>query len=228
VHNAKILIAALGPALFAASPARAADISGNVTVVSDYRYRGLSLSDGKPALQGELDLDAGGGFYGGLWGSTIRDEGKTRSEVDLIGGKEFELAPAITLDLSATYYTYPSASEDDYFEGTASVSAEHGPITGKAGVSFAPEQRALENETGRKLANTYYFVGADYQLPHRLPKLSAQFGYERGPFDANLRGGKWDWNLAAQADLKRVSLLVMLIDSSASRATLLAALSLKI
>jgi len=223
-----MLLLALGPALLPARQAQAADVSGNVTIVSDYRYRGLSLSEGKPAVQGELDLDAGKGFYGGLWASTIRSGGKTSSEFDWSGGREFELARAVTLDLSTTYYTYPGAPGDDYVEGTAALSAEHGPITGKAGVSFAPAQRALENEAHRKVANAYYFAGADYQLPHHLPKLSAKFGYERGSFDGNPSGGKWDWSLAAQADLRRVSLLVMLVDSGASRATLLAGMSLKL
>jgi len=228
MHKSGILIAAFVAAFFSPGEARSADLSGNVTIVSDYRYRGLSLSDGKPALQGDLDVDAGHGLYGSLWASTIRDDNKTSTELDFSGGKELELAPAITLDVSATYYAYPSAHSANYVEGTLALSAEHGPFTSKVGISFAPAQRALENEAGKELANAYYFAGAGYKLPNHLPKLSAQFGYERGSFDENLRGGKWDWSLAAEAEVRRFSVLVMLVDSRASRATLLAGLSLKI
>jgi len=49
-----------------------AQVSGSVGVVSDYRYRGHSLSDGDPALQASVAYDAQGGLYGGLFASSVR------------------------------------------------------------------------------------------------------------------------------------------------------------
>ena len=49
-----------------------AQVSGSVGVVSDYRYRGLSLSDGRPALQLDLSRDFDGGAYAGLMLSGAR------------------------------------------------------------------------------------------------------------------------------------------------------------
>jgi uncharacterized protein (TIGR02001 family) len=54
------------PAAPAASP-----ITYNIGVVSDYRYRGISQSKMKPALQGGIDY-ADGAFYVGTWASTIQ------------------------------------------------------------------------------------------------------------------------------------------------------------
>ena len=52
-----------------------AQVSGSVGVVSDYRYRGYSLSDGDPALQASIAYDADNGLYGGLFASSVRDAG---------------------------------------------------------------------------------------------------------------------------------------------------------
>jgi len=46
-------------------------ITANVTVVSDYRYRGISQSNMKPAIQGGFDYAHKSGFYIGNWNSSI-------------------------------------------------------------------------------------------------------------------------------------------------------------
>jgi len=58
-----------GVALADDAPA-ASPITYNIGVVSDYRYRGISQSKLKPALQGGIDY-ANGPFYVGTWASTI-------------------------------------------------------------------------------------------------------------------------------------------------------------
>ncbi|HEY9028602.1 MAG TPA: TorF family putative porin [Burkholderiaceae bacterium] len=66
-------LAALGgPAIAFADDAPAASpITYNIGVVSDYRYRGLTQSKFKPALQGGVDY-ANGPIYVGTWASTIQ------------------------------------------------------------------------------------------------------------------------------------------------------------
>ncbi len=54
----------------AASAPDASPITYNIGVVSDYRYRGISQSKLKPALQGGIDY-ANGPIYIGTWASTI-------------------------------------------------------------------------------------------------------------------------------------------------------------
>ena len=48
-----------------------ADLAYNVGLVTDYRYRGISQTREKFALQGGLDFTAGG-LYLGLWSSQIK------------------------------------------------------------------------------------------------------------------------------------------------------------
>jgi len=220
-------LAAFLPALFIAVSANAADLSGEVGVVSDYRYRGLSLSEGKPALQATLDADLGKGAYASLWFSTIREEGNTHAELEADIGKEFELASNVTLDLSATYYAYPSSPHDSYAEGSAILSATCGALTGKAGASFAPAQRALENVQGIRHGNAYYFLGAEYALPKMPVKLTAQAGYERGPFDEAQQGGKWDWSLGAEGEMHGIRLGVTYVASDVAGARMVGSATVK-
>jgi len=49
-----------------------AQIDGSAAAVSDYRFRGVSLSDKKPALQGQIDWTSGSGVFAGMFVSTVR------------------------------------------------------------------------------------------------------------------------------------------------------------
>ncbi len=95
-------------------------ISYNLGVISDYRYRGISQSRLKPALQGGIDYANKNGFYLGTWASTIKwikdtgqaqtpiaDVGASPLEVDLYGGYKFEAAKDLTFDFGALQYWYP-------------------------------------------------------------------------------------------------------------------------
>ncbi len=103
-------------AFAAAVPAFAEDAASpltfNVGAISDYRYRGISQTRLKPALQGGLDYAAPSGFYVGGWASTIKwikdAGGDAKVEVDLYGGYKTEVAQGLTLDVGGLYYLYPS------------------------------------------------------------------------------------------------------------------------
>ena len=51
--------------------AEEAPFSTNVSLVSNYLYRGISQTGGKPAVQGGFDYTHSSGFYVGAWGSNI-------------------------------------------------------------------------------------------------------------------------------------------------------------
>jgi uncharacterized protein (TIGR02001 family) len=86
-------------------------LSYNVGVVSDYRYRGISQSRLKPALQGGIDFVHKSGFYVGTWGSTIKwikDAGATKGsfELDLYGGYKGEIMKDLAFDVGYLRYQY--------------------------------------------------------------------------------------------------------------------------
>lgn len=53
------------------APASPHTFTGNVGVVSQYVFRGLSQTNGKPAIQGGLDYSHVSGWYAGTWLSNI-------------------------------------------------------------------------------------------------------------------------------------------------------------
>ncbi|MDI4634538.1 TorF family putative porin [Pelomonas sp. V22] len=100
------------PVLAEEAPAPADPLSFNVSVTTDYRYRGVSQTRLKPALQGGADYALPNGFYIGTWGSTIKwikdGGGDAQVELDLYGGYKTELAKDLTVDVGLLQYYYPS------------------------------------------------------------------------------------------------------------------------
>ena len=72
--KSKIVLALLATssAAFAQTAPAAPEVTYNVGVVSQYRYRGIAQTKGDPALQGGVDYANANGFYAGAWGSTIK------------------------------------------------------------------------------------------------------------------------------------------------------------
>jgi uncharacterized protein (TIGR02001 family) len=109
----KMILAALAVsgAAFAQTKAPEPDytLSYNVGVVSDYRYRGISQSRLKPALQGGVDYARKSGLYVGTWASTIKwikdAGGDAPVELDIYGGYKFDLR-GFGLDVGVLCYQY--------------------------------------------------------------------------------------------------------------------------
>lgn len=92
--------------------APATTLSFNAALTSDYRYRGISQTRLRPALQGGVDVThTPSGLYAGAWASTIRwtrDAGGDGDiELDLYAGKRGELPGALSYDLGVLRYLYP-------------------------------------------------------------------------------------------------------------------------
>lgn len=100
----------------AAAPASPHTFTGNVAVVSDYRFRGVSQTYKLPALQGGFDYSHASGFYVGNWNSSV--SGNTYNngaalEMDFYGGWKTEFSSGLGLDLGGLYYYYPGS----YYQG---------------------------------------------------------------------------------------------------------------
>lgn len=85
-------------------------MTGNVGFASEYRYRGINQTNGKPAVQGGFDLAHEQGYYVGTWASNVNwlsDLGVSNSlEWDLYGGYKGKLGD-LSYDVGALYYWYP-------------------------------------------------------------------------------------------------------------------------
>ena len=128
----KLLPAAIATGLLAGATVPVAqaeiEISGNVALTSDYRFRGISQSDEDIALQGGFDLGFDNGIYIGTWGSTVdfdRNDGFDGSlELDYYIGWASDIGDTgVSLDVGYLYYDYPGddGAEGDYQELYASI-----------------------------------------------------------------------------------------------------------
>lgn len=141
----KMLRKALAAAgLLAASGAAGAEYSANVTLTSDYSFRGWSQTLRDPAIQGGFDVAFDSGFSVGTWASNV-NFGDTSMEWDLYVGWSKELREGLSLDLTAIYFDYPNdRSALNYQEyaaalsfGDISVSINYSPsYLGEDDVSF--------------------------------------------------------------------------------------------
>lgn len=123
-------------AVSASAQDAASSLSFNLGGVSDYRYRGISQTRLKPALQGGLDYAHASGFYAGAWGSTIQwikdAGGRADVEIDVYGGYKTEIAPGLTADVGLLQYVYPRhrlAISPDTLEVYGALT--YGPVTAK-------------------------------------------------------------------------------------------------
>jgi uncharacterized protein (TIGR02001 family) len=146
------------PAVFAqAAPAAAPEpspVTANVTIVNDYRYRGISQSNFQPAIQGGFDYAHESGFYIGNWNSSISwitdqygavNGGGAKSapiEMDFYAGFKKELiAPGFASDFGVLQYYYPMQGTMTTSPNTTELYVAQnftlGPVTGFAKFSYA-------------------------------------------------------------------------------------------
>ncbi|MGH6644899.1 MAG: TorF family putative porin, partial [Bradyrhizobium sp.] len=117
--NKSILFLAIASTLAAAAhaddPAPPAPLTANISLTSNYKYRGQDQGNNKPAVQGGFDWSAGG-FYLGNWNSSI---GFTNAgvEMDFYGGYKGEIVKDVTYDVGILQYYY--AQKDRSANGSA-------------------------------------------------------------------------------------------------------------
>ena len=163
----KTLIAAT---LVSASLPVLAEISGNVALTTDYRFRGISQTGSDPAVQGGFDWAHDSGFYLGTWGSNVNFANSL--ELDYYGGYAGNINDSLAFDVGAIYYDYPGGGGNlEFWEIHGGLSGDLGPVSLSGMVSYSDD---YFDSTGTAF---YYDLGASYKLPADF-SLSAHFGYQ--------------------------------------------------
>ena len=81
-----------------------ADVSGGISLASDYLFRGVSQTQGDTAVQWNLEAEKNG-VYGGTWGSQVDFGGEASIEYDFYGGYRWE-NDAVSVDVGLIQYNY--------------------------------------------------------------------------------------------------------------------------
>jgi uncharacterized protein (TIGR02001 family) len=180
-------------------------VSGGIAVVSDYRFRGVSLSDKDFAVQPTITIKHESGFYVGAWGSTLAENAGEDIELDLYAG--FSGGDAVTYDIGATYYVYPGLSSINYVEVTGKLGTTVGPVTLGGQLSYVPSQDNVGNRD-----NIYVATNASFAIPDSPITLTGSVGYEDGAFTGV--DSKMDWSLGATASVSGFTLGVSYVDTN--------------
>ncbi len=180
------------------------DIAVNFAVVSDYRFRGVSLSDKDFAFQPSITVSHESGIYVGVWASNVAPNAGDDVEVDLYAG--FAGGDALTYDIGATYYVYPGASGLNYYEFIGKLGTTVGPATLGATIGYVPSQSNLGNRD-----NIYLGTNVAVGLPGTPLTLTASIGYDEGGVFGTK---KTDWSLGATATVQGFTIGASYVDSN--------------
>jgi uncharacterized protein (TIGR02001 family) len=175
----KLLVAALVASFAVPAMAEDSPFSANVSITTNYLYRGVSQTANKPALQGGFDYAHASGLYAGVWGSSISWISDANTGVNS-AGTEFDTylgfsgeASDIGYDVGLLAYNYPG----DY--GTA-LTANTTEIYGSVSYMFATAKYSRSTGNLFGVANSsgsgYLDLSASYDLEDAGISLGAHYG----------------------------------------------------
>ena len=197
------------------------DISGYLSVTSDYRFRGVSQSDNSAAVQGAIDVNHKSGLFVGIWASNIDfssfGDDDTSIEVDLSLGYARSLTELTEVSIKAVYYWYadhdplPGDPEYHYWEFIAGLSRKLGNTTLSLEVAYSPD---YFEESGVAWA---VIGGLDFPLCKELwffdggVRGSGHFGVQA--FDEPANPDYTFWDLGVTASIGNFALDVRYVDN---------------
>ena len=144
-----------------------ADVTGNLGLTSDYRFRGISQTQNAPAVQGGVDYAHESGLYIGNWNSSVSSQMYTNGagvESDLYAGFKKDVYNGLTIDVGSYNYFYPRAT-------AAGTGSNFDTYEAFAGVGYKDLVSAKYSQT---LGNGYFGAtnarGTSYtQIDGKLP-----------------------------------------------------------
>lgn len=221
---AMTLVAALPARVHAQEPA--SSVAFNIGVFSDYRYRGISQTRLKPAVQGGLDWSGPGGFYLGAWASTIKwikdAEGDAGFELDLYGGFKGEISKDLAFDVGVLAYVYPSASTkkwDAIYKNPNTTeiygALTSGPVTAK--LSYAATNLFGNYDFAKKKGSKgslYFDLSSSFDLGGGL-MLAPRIGYQKV---RNITNASYtDYSLTVSKDFSGLVPSIALVGTNADK-----------
>jgi uncharacterized protein (TIGR02001 family) len=197
---ATVAFAATAYAQTPAAPASPHTFSANIGVFSQYIFRGLTQTNGKPALQGGLDYSHSSGLYIGTWmtniswlrenfPATTQYQSGGRMEIDVYGGYKANFGKSdFTYDIGLLQYIYPGSPKPTV-----------GPVVCTYGTVACPKADTLEfyGAIGWKWITLKYSHGLDtktFGVPNsrgtNYIDLTADVPVGETGFTVNLHYGK--------------------------------------
>lgn len=204
-------------ALPTVSMAQDSPLSFNVSLTSDYRYRGISQTRLKPAIQGGVDYALPAGFYVGAWASTIKwikdiPGGDAGVEVDLYGGLKGAITADLGYDVGVLTYQYPS----NKLTPSANTTELYGALTfGPATLKYSHAVTNTFANAGSK--NSFYIdASASFAVGGGVT-LTPHVGYQKIKGPNSDLGTYTDYSLTASMDVAGFGLSAAIVGTDADK-----------
>jgi uncharacterized protein (TIGR02001 family) len=169
----------------------------SAAVASDYRLRGVSLSQGRPVVQLDASYDFAQGAYAGAFFSNAMFEESTTIEMQMTGygGYSLRLANGWSLDAGAAYTAFTGGEGYNYVEFHAGVATRNY----SARIFYSPDYLELGVST------LYGELNGSYPLTERLRLIghvgalqavygAANVGARHGPYIDGQIGVEYRWS----------------------------------
>ncbi|MCJ9427817.1 TorF family putative porin [Kordiimonas marina] len=182
-------------------------IDGYVGGVSDYRDRGIALSEKDPAVVASIGAYHENGLYFGVTGASINDQVGGDVRAKFFGGYRIDKGDYV-YDLSVELDSFHGGGDRYYPDIRATVSRDFGIAFIRGGLNYAPDGRWSLPDNN----SLYAFTNLEVPIPN-VPELTfvSRAGYDmRGGGRSNL----WDWGVGLSAFISDLELSVMYEDSS--------------
>lgn len=141
--------------------------SGGITLVTDYRFRGISQSTNDPAFQGSLSASKNG-LTVSVWGSSV--EGFADTELDFIVDYGFNYGEN-SINVGTIYYSYLGADDLGYAEAYATWSRSFDDWTVGLANYISPDF------FGQSGVATYSEANASYAFSDAI-SVSGRYGWQ--------------------------------------------------
>ncbi len=194
-------------------------LSANLGVATDYRYRGLMQTNGKPAVQGGFDIGHSSGFYVGNWNSSISwlsdadPDVSSSVEMDFYGGYSRSFANDVTLDVGVLHYYYPGrypGGFNDPDTTEAYVSVGYGPVSFKYSHAFTDLFGTPDSKHSQ-----YFDLSAAWPTGLYGIELSGHVG--RQEIRNWSEGSYTDWSIGLSRQFGRFGASLTYVDTDADR-----------
>jgi uncharacterized protein (TIGR02001 family) len=175
---AALLAVASLPASAQTAPASPWTVTGNAGLFSDYRFRGISQTNRKPAFQGGFDVAHSSGLYLGNWNSNVDSAfyNGANVEMDFYGGYK-GTAGDFGFDIGAIYYYYPGSGAG----GTVKIDNTEIYVGGSWGPLSLKYSYAASDFFGISDTKGAYYVDATVVYPFSKElSLIGHVGYQGG------------------------------------------------
>ena len=159
-----------------------AQLSGSVTIDSDYRFRGVSLSGSKPSIRLAANYDGPSGWYAGAAATQARVAGSDPyAQVLGYGGYVKPIAPGRSIEFGAHYSHFIHKRPYDFGEAYAGLLSENWALR----LNYSPDYFGRHVQTFYLDASGHWRLGERARLFGHAGLLAPLAGDYPGDSDKN-------------------------------------------